>query len=390
MISFNQRPFFQHISTSRVNSGSGFVFLTGATGMLGTYFLHHLLTKGYRVAVLVRPSHGNSGRKRIDSLLSLWEENEGRELPRPVVIEGDLSEKEWMKERISWFSRNVETIIHSAASLVFYGNENNEPYVTNLKGIQTVLELCEKAKIQKFHHISTAYVAGSKRKFMENECDVGQNFRNDYEKSKIKAEKTVRDFGFNSLTVYRPSIVIGDSQTGYSATFSGIYAALKLVHTLVSRLPLGTTSAQFALRAMGMKGHEMKNLVPVDWVTNVLIHIFSHEEFHGKTYHLTNPKPMKMMELAQTMQEVVEYYSQFLPESELKRYDENWFSINFTGQMKLFRAYLGQDALFDSRNTQEAVPHLPCPRVDSAMLRFLFHRAIESRFGKCWKKLELV
>jgi len=141
---------------------------------------------------------------------------------------------------------------------------------------------------------------------------------------------------------------------------------------------------------MGMKGHEMKNLVPVDWVTNVLIHIFSHEEFHGKTYHLTNPKPMKMMELAQTMQEVVEYYSQFLPESELKRYDENWFSINFTGQMKLFRAYLGQDALFDSRNTQEAVPHLPCPRVDSAMLRFLFHRAIESRFGKCWKKLELV
>ncbi len=369
---------------TQVSEQGKYVFLTGSTGMLGSYFLRDLLASGRKVVTLVRPTRKKKASERVDSLLSIWE-NDSFHVLRPRVIEGDLSGQDWLENDIDWIRENVDTVIHSAASLEFYGRRTAEPYRTNLEGLKTILELCRRANIQKFHHISTAYVAGSHPKFQESQCDVGQKFRNDYEKSKIEAEKMVRDFGFQSLTVYRPSIVIGDSQNGYTATLSGLYAALKLVHTLVSQLSLGATSAKCAIAAMGMKGSEVKNLVPVDWVAKVFMYIFTHEELHGKTYHLTNPNPPQMNVIAKTIQEAVEHYSELVPENEEAPCDEEWFKLNFAGQMRLFRAYLQEDSHFDSTNTQNAAPHIPCPSVDRELLMFLFRKVIESRFGRNWK-----
>jgi len=351
--------------------------------MLGAFFMRELLSCGRNLVVLVRPSRKKSAEERIEEILSLWETSEKR-FPRPLIIQGDLTGKGWLDKKVGWFRENVETVIHSAASLEFYGERDVEPYRTNLEGLKTVLELCQRANIRKFHHISTAYVAGSRKKFSEKECNVGQKFRNDYEQSKIEAEELVRNFGFDSLTVYRPSIVVGDTKTGYTPTLSGLYAALKLVHTLVSRLHLGATSAKFAISAMGMKGNESKNLVPVDWVAKVLAHIFTHEELHGKTYHLTNPNPPQMKIIAKTIQEVVENFSALVPADVLVSCDEEWFGRNFASQMKLFRAYLQEDARFDSSNTIAAAPHLPCPNVDHDLLMFLFQRVIDSKFGRKW------
>ncbi|MDO4630279.1 MAG: SDR family oxidoreductase [Planctomycetia bacterium] len=362
---------------------SKYIFLTGSTGMLGSYFLRELLASGRKVVTLVRPTRKMKARERVDSILSIWE-NDSFHILRPVIIEGDLTGQNWLETDAQWIRENVDTVIHSAASLEFYGKRNEEPYRTNLEGLKTILDLCQRAGIQKFHHISTAYVAGSNPFFLETQCDVGQKFRNDYEQSKIEAEKMVRNFGFRSLTVYRPSIVIGDTQNGYTATLSGLYAALKLVHTLVSQLSLGATSAKCAISAMGMKGPEVKNLVPVDWVAKVFMYIFTHEELHGQTYHLTNPNPPQMNIIAKTIQEAVEHYSVFAPENEQPPCDENWFKMNFSGQMRLFRAYLQEDSHFDSSNTQKAVPHLPCPSVDHDLLMFLFQKIIESRFGRNW------
>lgn len=374
------RPKF-HLE-SGINLGK-YVFLTGATGTLGAYFLRELLVRNYPVAVLVRPSRTKTAAQRVDAQLALWESENDR-LPRPVVIEGDLSGNGWLEEKKDWFRANVDSVIHSAASLEFYGKRNAEPYTTNISGIQTILDLCRLADIRKFHHVSTAYVAGSKPYFCESECNVGQKFRNDYEQSKIEAEMLVRNFGFDSLTVYRPSIVIGDTKNGYTPTLSGLYAVLKLVHTLVSRVSLGSTSARLALATVGMCGKEYKNLVPVNWVAGVFAHIFSHEELHGKTYHLTSPNPPHIHEVAKAIQDAVEKYSEMVPESDKTKCDQDWFHTNFMGQMRLFRAYTQEDPQFDSSNTISAAPHLPCPTVDHELLMFLFHKVIESHFGKRW------
>ena len=44
--------------------------LTGATGLLGSYLLRDCLRQGHRLAVLVRPSKRESGRQRIEAILS--------------------------------------------------------------------------------------------------------------------------------------------------------------------------------------------------------------------------------------------------------------------------------------------------------------------------------
>ena len=43
-------------------------------------------------------------------------------------------------------------------------------------------------------------------------------------------------------TIYRPSIIVGDSQTGYTTTYHGFYAPLKLAHTMASKVAVGRTA----------------------------------------------------------------------------------------------------------------------------------------------------
>jgi len=78
---------------------------------------------------------------------------------------------------------------------------------------------------------------------LETELDVGQTPGNAYEQSKMEAEKLVRAAEWiDSPTIYRPSIIVGDSRTGYTTTFHGFYVMVKLAHTLVSRMVRGSTA----------------------------------------------------------------------------------------------------------------------------------------------------
>ena len=58
---------------------------------LAGYLLRDLLLRDMPVAVIVRPSKYESGAQRIDSGVGHWEQKWKRWLPRPVVLEGDLT-----------------------------------------------------------------------------------------------------------------------------------------------------------------------------------------------------------------------------------------------------------------------------------------------------------
>ena len=118
--------------------------LTGATGLLGGQLMADLLEADVALAVLVRPGAGLSGRERIEGILQRQENDRGRLLPRPVVLEGDLNAERCGLdgERISWLSRACSRIVHSAASLQFIGKDRGEePWRTNVGGTQHVLEV---------------------------------------------------------------------------------------------------------------------------------------------------------------------------------------------------------------------------------------------------------
>ena len=67
----------------------------------------------------------------------------------------------------------------------------------------------------------------------ENELIVGQEFGNIYEESKACGEMLVRQADFlDCYTIFRPSIIVGDSETGFSTTFHGFYTPLRLLSAI--------------------------------------------------------------------------------------------------------------------------------------------------------------
>ena len=356
-----------------------FVLLTGATGLLGSYVLRNLLNRNENVAVLVRPYRKETAEHRISRILSHWKEKKVGSVPMPTVFSGDITQPEGLQKLYG----RCKSVIHCAASLTFYGTPSEEPWVSNVEGTKRILDFCDTAGVTNMHYVSTAYVAGSSKTFYEQDFDIGQELRNDYEKSKFEAEKIVRCADFlKRLTVYRPSIVVGDSASGYTTTFHGFYAVLKLAHTLVSRLPMGSTSGRNLLSALGMNGSERKNFVPVDWVTDVFDYIFSRPQLHGQTYHLTAPDPPFLTDFVDMVQDAVETWSTLADECDPQRADEEWFFKHYANEVQIYKAYLQDDPCFDSSNTQTAVPHLPCPIMDRELMLFLARYAILSRFGK--------
>jgi thioester reductase-like protein len=376
-----------------------YYLLTGGTGLLGSYLLRDFLLAGHRMAVLVRPTQTQSGPQRVDASLAHWETSYGPvganhqspvptpPLPRPVVLEGDLCRPDMglTASDLRWIAGHCRAVIHNAASLAFLGPDHRkEPWLTNIEGTRRMLELCRRCGIQQFHHISTAYVCGLRRgRILETELDVGQETGNDYERSKLEAEKLVRSASLaQPPTIYRPSILVGDSRTGYTSTFHGYYAAVKLAHTLVSQMVRGSITAEFLMRAFHVDGNERKDFVPVDWVSAAITHLASRPEHHGKTYHLTAAEPTPVAVWGRAIQHAVEQYSPLADCSDSTLQDASWFEQMFRRQVEVYRAYWRDDPRFDRAHTAAAAPNLPCPTVNHDMLVQMARFAIQTNFGK--------
>ena len=115
----------------------GHLLLTGATGLLGRYLMRDLMEKGIPLAVLVRPSRRKSPAIRIEAAMRVWEQQLGRKLPRPVVLEGDISLPDFglSPEQIKWAAENCDGMLHNAASLSFVTTGRDaEPWKSNVGG----------------------------------------------------------------------------------------------------------------------------------------------------------------------------------------------------------------------------------------------------------------
>jgi len=369
-----------------------YLLLTGATGLLGRYLLRDCLLAGLRVAVVARGSRIAPARRRVDAVMSHWDAQLGRALPRPVILEGDICEPGLGLDArsVRWVRDNCNAMLHSAASLTFQVDEaTNEPWRSNVEGTRNVLELCRTAGIRKFHHVSTAYVCGLRKGIIrEGELDVGQEFGNDYEKTKVQAELLVRQAEFlDSPTFLRPSIIVGDSETGYTSTYHGFYTPLQLVFALVkTRTKQELQDVQF-IGGLNLSGEEKKNFVPVDWVSSVATHIVAHPEHHGRTYHLTHPEPPQIVDLFEALAATTIPYFSTSPRTAPAVDKTAEYEHLFRDQMRIYEAYWRDDPKFDSLNTQAVAPHLPCPAMDGPRMVKLAQFAIDSNFG--WPRPEM-
>ena len=349
--------------------------------------MRDLLLARRRLVVVARSSKRQSVSERIESLLQRWERQLDQELPRPVCLEGDLSQAYLglNEQSRQWLVENCSSIIHSAAALTFVEEANGEPWRTNVEGTRHVLELCKNANIREMHYVSTAYVCGTRsERIYEDELNLGQNFRNAYEQSKFQAETLVRQATYlDKLTVYRPAVIAGDSQTGYTSTYHGLFMYLQLMCVLARNTEPGPDGVRHTSLELHVTGDEPRNVIPVDWTAEVICHLFTTPSAHGRTYHLA---PRTRMTARQMIEAGYTYFNsmgvKFVGPSSLTARPARGMGQDAFENSGLYREYEASDPEFDTSNLQKFAGHLPCPDIDEAMLHRFMKYGEEDRWGK--------
>lgn len=362
----------------RSAKSSDYILLTGATGLLGRYLLRDLLSAGHRVAVLVRDSRTEPARERIESVMQYWEQDCGYPLPRPVVLTGDVKRPGLglSPDDLEWARGHVVSLLHSAALVKFeHDDRDGEPYRTNHGGTCHVLDFCLTCRIDDLHYISTAFICGKREgTIREGEFDCGQEFHNTYEESKFRAEQAVRNCrGIRHRTVYRPTIITADSETGYTNTYFGMMWYLKLLAVLVPQQPLGPDGKRQTPIELPVSGDEPHNLVPVNWVSRVIVHLLGQEESRGQTFHLASPHSV-------TMRGVVDVCYGYFGSTGVKYVGScqdrlslsSDFARSFFASSRSYRDYDRYTPCFDRTNLMKLAGHIECPPIDDAtIIRFL-------------------
>jgi thioester reductase-like protein len=261
---------------------AGDVLLTGATGFVGMEVLARYLERSdRRVVALVRANDDSAARKRVDGVLAnLFGARARRYAGRVEARAAQLTSPQLgLAPRVrEQLARRVTTIVHAAASVSFT-LPLDEARAINVEGTRRMLEFAELAKerggLDRYGHVSTAYVAGTHSGwFRESDHDVGQCFRNSYEQSKFEAEQLVREHGDVPFTIMRPSIVVGDRRSGWTAAFNVLYWPLRAfargLFTAVPAIPSAPV-----------------DVVSIDYVADAIHALCEARGGVGETYHLT-------------------------------------------------------------------------------------------------------
>ena len=271
------------------------VLLTGATGFLGMEVLARVLEQTDQdVIALVRAADDDAAQARVDEMLtSLVAPGEQPRDGRVRAVAADLESPGLglspdVREQIAG---EISAVVHCAASISFT-LPIEEARRINVEGTRSVVRLAldaqEHGALDRFIHVSTAYVAGDRIGLVsEHDGDVGQGFRNTYERTKLEAEEVVRDSGLPAAIV-RPSVIVGDSSTGWTQAFNVIYWPLQaFARGLFPTVP-GEAGACL-------------DIVPVDAVADALLELL-RGPVRGGNFHIvsgeTAPTNARLAEMA--------------------------------------------------------------------------------------------
>jgi nucleoside-diphosphate-sugar epimerase len=239
------------------------VLLTGATGFLGGVILARLIEEtDHDVVVLVRAEDASDARRRLAEVSEqLW----GVRVPprRVLALAGDIERADFGLTRGRWeeLAAGTRGIVHSAATIRF-DLPLADARRTNVGGAANVAALAEAAaaagRDPHVVHISTAYVAGDRQGVvLEDDPLPDGGFRNTYEQSKAQAESVLMASRVPTAIV-RPSIIVGESGSGWTSAFNVIYGPLRAM-------------ASGRLGPIPADGGGLVDLVPVDVVAGAAV-----------------------------------------------------------------------------------------------------------------------
>jgi len=263
------------------------IFLTGFPGFIGERLVERLAQPETQFYLLVQPDLVERALADIETIAN----KTGTPLENFALIEGDVTLPNLgiHDEDLPTIQSEVTSVFHLAAAYDL-AVARDSAFRVNLEGTKNVNEFARSLpNLRRYNYVSTCYVAGKRiGRILENELFHEAGFRNFYEETKYLAEVEVEKMKADiPVTIYRPSVVVGDSKTGETVKYDGIYY---LVHYL--------RKAPGLLRFINVGNRDVRlNLVPVDFVVEAIATLSSDEAAVGKTLAIADPAPLTTAEL---------------------------------------------------------------------------------------------
>jgi len=260
------------------------IFLTGSTGYIGAHVAANLLQEhGASLNVLVRAGEAHEAELRLWHALQLH-----LDFPRFYeylqtrvrIFRGDLTSPRFGLARDDYdrLIHTTDSVIHCAASL----NRKSEKSClnVNLRGTLEVLQLAMRVHhyhgLRRFSHVSTVAVAGKRQDEVvteDNAIDWNRSDYDPYARTKKFCEHMIRQLLPEvPITIFRPSIVLGDSRRPETTQFDMVKAFVFLA----------------GLPVLPFRPSDKIDIVNVDFVADAIATLHQKEQTQHDTYHLSS------------------------------------------------------------------------------------------------------
>lgn len=271
------------------------IFLTGFPGFIAARLVKRLAKNDTRFFLLVQPQFVEKAMRDVEEIARQTRTS----LENFAIVEGDITgENLGISEADLKILRAETTDVYHLAAVYDLGVKKDLAFAVNVEGTKNVNRFVESLpNLKRYNYVSTCYVAGLRTgEILETELEHSSGFRNYYEETKYLAETEVEKLKTDfPVTIFRPSVVVGDSETGETAKYDGVYS-----------LMLYLRKAPNLLRFVNVGNDLVKlNLVPVDFVVAALAALSKDEAATGETIALADPKPLSTGELFDTIAEAL-------------------------------------------------------------------------------------
>lgn len=354
------------------------VFLTGATGYLGSYICAELLDRHRQsLNVLVRAKDVEDAERR---LWRAWQLH--LDFPRFIehlrtrvaIYRGDITEPNLGLSAHDYrrLCETTDSVIHAAASL----NRRSEKSClnVNLRGTLSVITLARAARdlhgLRRFSFVSTVAVAGHRQNETVGEAEAIDWSRSDYDpyaRTKKFCEVMVRELLSDvPITIVRPSIVLGDSRFPETTQFDMVRAFVFLA----------------GLPVLPFRPDDRVDIVPADYVGEAIAYLHQKEKPLYDTYHLSSGVESETFRhltdaLSAALGKAPPLYLPWLvrPFSTTVSLLAGWrrTSVGYLASLlKVFLPYLVWNTVFDNSRVVGELGKKPVPfsRYCAALLRF--------------------
>ena len=361
------------------------IFLTGSTGYIGAHVAANLLHDyGAGLNLLVRARDAHEAEDRLWRALQLhldFKPFYEHLQTRIRIFRGDLTRERFglSQDDYDRLVHTTDSIIHCAASL----NRKSEKSClnVNLRGTLEVIKLGLQVDhyhgLRRFSHVSTVAVAGKRQDEVvteDNSIDWNRSDYDPYARTKKFCEHMIRQLLPDvPKTIFRPSIVLGDSRRAETTQFDMVRAFVFLA----------------GLPVLPLRSRDRVDIVNVDFVADAIAGLHARERTQYDTYHLSSGRDSQTFKqitesLAAAQDKRGPIYLPFLEKPFGRSVDllSNRKSPLGRGAalMKVFMPYLTFNTVFDNTRVTSELGRKPVPFSQYSYPLLKFSREINFTF----------